>query len=55
MSKTREFITTPNGSGLCISYTSMKKYRNDLVKFAVANSLFQEITTKKEMKPNRMR
>ena len=95
--KSREFITSLNGSGLCISYASMKKHRNDLAKFVVANSsefgflngshflpsaftisafdnfdhankdmlsgksgshdtvisLFQEITTKKEIKPNR--
>ena len=95
--KSREFITSLNGSGLCISYASMNKHRNHLAKFAIANSsgfgllslshfspsaftmsafdnfdhvdktmlsgksgsydtvisLFQEITTKKELKPNR--
>ena len=95
--KSREFITSLNGSGLCISYASMKKHRNGLAKFAISNSsafgllspshfslsaftistfddfdhvdknmissksgshdtvtsLFQKVTTKKEMKPNR--
>ena len=36
--KSREFITSLNGSGLYISYASMKKRRNRLAKFAVANS-----------------
>ena len=95
--KSREFITSLHGSGLCINYASMKKHRNHLAKFAIANSsgfgllspshfspsaftmsafdnfdhvdqnmlsgksgshdtfisLFQEITTKKEMKPKK--
>ena len=34
----RELITSFNRSGLCISYASMKKHRNDLSKFAIANS-----------------
>ena len=35
--KSREFITSFNGSGLCISYVSMKKHHNDLAKFAITN------------------
>ena len=36
--KSREFITSFNRSGLCISYANMKKHGNDLAKFAIANS-----------------
>lgn len=36
--KSRKLITSFNRSGLCISYDNMKKYRNDLAKFAISNS-----------------
>ena len=36
--KSRKLITSFNRSGLCISYGNMKKYRNDLDKFAISNS-----------------
>ena len=36
--KSRELITSFNRRGFCISYASMKKHRNDLAKFAIANS-----------------
>ena len=36
--KSRELITSFNRSGLCISYASMKKHRNDLAKLAMISS-----------------
>ena len=36
--KSRELITSFNRSGLCISYASMKKHRNDLAKLAIISS-----------------
>ena len=36
--KSRELINSFNRSGLCISYASMKKHRNELAKFAIAIS-----------------
>ena len=37
--KSRELITSFNKSGICISYGSMKKHRNDLAKLAIYQSL----------------
>ena len=36
--KSKKLITSFNRSGLCITYANMKKYRNDLAKFAISNS-----------------
>ena len=50
--KSRELITSFNKSGLCISYESMKKHRNELAKFSVSQSSESSVPLSGHFSPN---
>ena len=50
--KSRELITSFNKSGLCISYGSMKKHRNELAKFSVSQSSESGVPLSGHFSPN---